>query len=40
MLRLAYFLKNLQMSRENKLRVLGNKKAKPSGYRFCMDTKI
>ena len=28
------------MSRENKLKVLGNKKAKPSGYCFCMDTKI
>ena len=36
MLKLAYFLRNLQTSWANNLRILGNKKGKLSGYCFCM----
>ena len=39
-LKLAYFLRNLQITRANELRFLGNKKAKLLGYRFCMNTNI
>ena len=38
--KLAYFLRNLQTSRANNLRVLGNKKAKLSGYYFRMNLNI
>ena len=40
MLKLAYFLRNLQISRANNLRILENKKAKLSGCCFRMNTNI
>ena len=38
--KLAYFLRNLQTLQANNLRVLGNKKAKLSGYFFGMNTNL
>ena len=38
--KLTYFLKNLQTSREDNLRILGIKKEKLSGYCFYMNTNV